>query len=1240
MAIDLTKMTKFTPNNSVTNSHEYVGEDQIKPFTYSEWLVQVGLGKSTNKDYTTEYNKYVKLWNVARRNRKEKADISEKYKQLLKNIALNYTTTEEKRFLSNIDYNNPRHVTAATVFFSRKIKEISLYYSENRQSIRQSTVKNMSSGSRKSITRYLYSEIPQIMREREITGGMLIGSNDAYADKNVVNIVELYEIDDDTNNRDQIAFDPDIFIDIQQSIKNLLNECLPVLEISQDLSFTISEETAINDENISLLDYENFSSYEKQESLLNLYNLKEYIPKLTGTDIMILSGGNTIELFKAQARHRNILSRELPGVATTKSTKTRTKQQLGNLLVPQNIGVLTYYSHAPIISRLDTNTTGIVPDLTRNGIPGLVEHFEDVMWVKVDAANDGLAGDIINQPNIARFYSYRSDEDYKQNSIVGLSRVDDPVGFFTGEGNEDWSNPDVFPREAANIFQIDERQSTLLVGHEEMTRWSTDVYGNEYALYKKVSPLPPEINESGTTGDEYQTNNTCILIDGGTTLRPRARLWDVGVSYKIFDGGRRWNIDPKVEQRREITPFEDLRQMEWYVTDTGTVEQRLEEHNTWDLQPTMDRTELIYQKITYHGFKKKGLEPVYDEQAWCGLFTDTGCGVIDASQIECVVRDNYAFGTFSDTEDGEYFVSSSHPVTGQQDAFEIYYNSDYESLITFADRPVDEESDLEILINEDIDGNYFSDHGCFDEPAEYVYEQDRLAEYFDVPTNVSQTKLVELNETNEDFADKTSYQQQTDTGRILFRSYNGAKVVDVDQVLAELSTSTGDAIGSERVRFREQIKNHQVIDVNVYFDVIVIQTIEFLYIERLNFDEFNCMLLRSDFPGLLLRTETQDDRVKSFRTYYNKHKHELVCGFTHVTDVEGKPVVYPRIYIVDMNNIATNQIFPNNDYPENEHDYMLNGVLSDFVVEHVDMPIVCYNEIVDMYTLSYTCKLSGGSDVCYGICVSDFESQQLNYRMIDIDLNCTTPVPRANDSRSAWEKKLLSRTIRFKTDDIPIPVNTDILYSYDLTNIVKGDSFKGYQISLTYDTRTLPVEPASAKISRIILDPGDGSPKKYQTRPIYTGFEPLDFDIGAIPDQSDFADPRINQITHDYYFSSTGTYTPTITAVYSNYKKLIINMTLEVEPYTIETGFDDLKLIDSKTFTDPRGNNKQLIVLETQNPRYITHNILSKKRYTNSNVVGYLQGEQYAGPYHTMTDGRKMTGERHTPEAMYLTENP
>lgn len=1236
MTIDLTKMTSFIPNNSVVASDEYVGEDQVKPFSYTSWLVQVGLGKAITRDYTTEYNKYVKQWNQVKNNRKRSDDVSLRYKQLLKNVALNYTTPEEKRFLSNIDYDNPRHVTAATTFFSRKIKEIALYYSENRQSIRQSSMRKMSSGSRQSIRQFTYTEIPAIVREQEILGGLLLNQDTSYTNKSVVNLVDLYDIEDDTITREPVEFDLALFTDIQQAIKNLLEECLPVLQVSPDLAFAVSSDIAITDENLELLDYENYSSYEKQQSLLNLYNLKEYVPKLTGTDIKALSGGELVDLFVGENKHQNILNRDMPGVATTSSNTTRTKNQLGNMFVPQNLGVLTYYSHAPVISRLNTPAEPtVVTDLTRVGVSGLVEHFEDVSWVKADASNDGLAGDIIDSNQLPRFFSYRSDEDYKQ-TFTGMSRVTDPVGFFDGDSNQDWANPDVFPREAANIFKINERQSTLLVGDEEVTRWSTDVFGNEYALYKPSAPVLPGVTESGGVENEYQTNNTCEIIDGGGSLRARARLWDIGISYKIFDGGRRWDIDPKVEQRREMTPFEDLRQVEKTVREDGTLTEALEEHNTWDLQPNNTRTEMIYRKITYHGFKKKGLEPVYDKQAYCGLFTDVTCGAIDPSQITCSIRDNYAFGVFTDTVSGEYFVSTTQPLIGQQDAFESYFNTDYETLVGFADQPLVD--DIEILLNEDVDGNFFSDEGCFDQPAEYEYETETLSEFFNVETNVARTKMVQVD--GEQQQDTTAYEQQSDTGRVVFRAYNSSKIVDLDQVLVELSTETGDAIGSERVRFRDQIKDKQVTDFNVYYDALVIQTTEFLYVERMNFDETNCLLLRSDFPGLLLRTQTDDPRVKSFKTYYNKHKHELICGYTHVQQVDGVDSVYPRIYRVDLNTVGTNQVFPNNDYPEGPKDYMLSDTLSAFVVEHVDTPIVSYNETVDVYTLSYTCKLSGGDQVCYGICINDFEPAELNDRMIDITMNHTTPVTRYVNELNPWEQKMLQRTIRFNTDQMPLPYTQDTSFDFNLNGIIDNASFKGYQISLTFDTRTLPVRPDSPKISRIILDPGDGTPIKHVTRPIYTGFEPLDFDIGQIPDQSDFADPRIDQITHDYYFNLTGTYTPSITAVYANYKKMVINMTLDVEPYTIESGFDDIKLIDTKTFSDPRGNNKQLIVIETQNPRYITHSLISKQKYSNSNIVGYLNGQQYSGSYHMMSDGRLMTGGRHTPESMYLTENP
>lgn len=97
-------------------------------------------------------------------------------------------------------------------------------------------------------------------------------------------------------------------------------------------------------------------------------------------------------------------------------------------------------------------------------------------------------------------------------------------------------------------------------------------------------------------------------------------------------------------------------------------------------------------------------------------------------------------------------------------------------------------------------------------------------------------------------------------------------------------------------------------------------------------------------------------------------------------------------------------------------------------------------------------------------------------------------------------------------------------------------------------------------------------------------------------------------------------------------------MNLEIEPYTIESGFDDIRLIDTKSFTDLTGHSKQLLVTETLNPRYVSHTVITKSKYTNENVVGLVDGEQYRGSYHRMSDGTLMTGEFHHPASKTIHE--
>lgn len=1231
MTFDLTSLSKFIPSNSVISNGE--GDDQLKPFSYTEWLNQSSVSTSVVRDYTVEYNKYIKSWNQYVQEKKTPYNRQERYKLLIKNIALNYTTDEEKRFLTNIDYENQRHVAAATTFFAEKIKEIALYYADARQNIRQANTRSGATGSKYTIEKLVYNEIPKLVNERNILGDQRVDKNSGYTGgKSVVKVIDLFEIEEDQLQATQIEYDKELYIDIQQAVQNLLNECLPVLQISDGLSLTVSN-AEINDTNISLLDYENFESYIKRESELNLHNLSKTVPKLVGADMYTLSGGQPVKLFEGEYKWRNIFNRTGPQYNTQYTNKLKSKQQIGNLFIPQNMGVLTYYSHKPTLQSIPAELEGqIIPDPYKMNTTGMLKHAENVEWVKASTANDGLAGDIVDANKLARFYSYRSREDSTLNSGYGLSRTYDPIGFFTGDKNDVWANSDVFEKEAANIYDIDHRQETLLTGHNTVTSWISDIYGNQYSLYKPAPPRSPTTFIFGESEEDYLTSSVCKILDGGDTLKKRPKLWDEGVEYKIYEGGRRWDVDPKVEQQINITPFEDLRQMIRVKRDDGTVVEVLEEHNAYDYQPNNDRTELQIRKITYHGFKKKGLEPVYDEQAYGGLFTDLTCGQIDPASRKCIIRDNYAFGTFSDIVSGDYYISREDPLPGFTDAFESYTNTDYDDILTFNDEL--KVSGVELFVGENMDGAKFGGDDCFDNiEAQFTYEIENSSTFFDKSINVGRTKLAQINYVDE--SEQTQYNRSREVGTIYFRSYNDSRILKIQDILAELATETGDSVGSDRVKLIEQINNGQVINMDVFYDVLYIETETFMYIERIKFDYETSSLLKSDYPSVLIRKSTDDDQLIS--PIYNKEKHELLYGQTFMHVVNEKTQVYPVIYRTNLTNMSTDLIFTDTD--NNIEQYTLSDNLSSFQIEKIDKPILSYNELIDLYSLTFSCKLSSANHICYGICIGDFDRTDAEYSMKDLQMNHTTPVTPTNVYRAPWEEKKLSKNIKFNPSELPVPVDNDVNYTLSLSSIMQ-EVFNGYQLELTFDTKTIPVSNEGAKINQIIFNPDDGSENKQVTRLIETGFEPINFDIGDLPDQSDLHDPRKYGITHQYIFadSSRDLYTPTLTAVYANHRKLIVEMRLEVEPYTIETGFDDIRVIDTKTYTDQTGHNKQLIVTETVNPRYVSHNVITKSIYTNSDVIGLVDGEQYRGDYHKMSDGTIMTGNFHYPGSKVITQ--
>lgn len=1243
MSYDIKKLTYSSPINSIVVADNDEAQDYNTPFSYTEWLRQTLNNDITTHDMANDYNVYVKRWNQVKLESRSNLNTRQRYRNLLKNIALNYTTTEEKRFLSNLNYKNPRHVETATNFIARKLKDVSLYYSDARQHIRQLT-KTGDIGTPLSLKRYVYSELTRLIDAKEIIGNRLRENKiDVTSNKTVVSVIESYDIGEATEQQN-IQITPEVFIDINDAIQDLLSECMPVLQLTEELALNISGEIEVNDSNISLLTPGNFINYIKSDNNLNIRYIEKYTQDNASTTVYNLSG-DVVKLFDPTHPSRHLFEDGInPSIYTGPSGKYRTKYQLGNMHVPQNMSLLTYYGDVIGYKRISNTQQENVRDPNRYGTRNLIDTTTDVTWIKADTSNGNLAGDIIDSERLQKFYSYRSNSEIKGHTNTGISRADDPTGFFTGDRNTTWANEDVFNKPVSNRYPIDERQETLLTGHQRVVKWIADIYGNEYALLKDAPPVPPLQQELGAQ-EEFVTNSVCQIIDGGDTLKPRPELWTPGVQFKIYEGGRRWQYDPKPEQQQNYAPFEDLRQIINVLKPDGTLEQVLEPHNTFDMLSNPSRSGLETQPVTYHGFTKLNSQPVYDQQAYCGLFTDLTCGQIDPGQRECYVRDNYAFNTFSDTltstDQGEFYISSETPLVSTQDAFELYFNQGYDHL-DFTNTP--KLSTTNVFVSENADGSSFTEVSCLEEMGEFVYETDKTSKYYDYTLNVSRTEYAEPDIS--EFQERTTYEEQVEpNGRVVFRSYNSLVIDDIQNVMNQLFDVNITGNRTEYKEFLEQVRAGEIVNMDIYYDVLMIQTLDYVFAEKINFNPETCKIERSEYPGVFETTKAPGNKrnenlQQTIRPYYNKYTNDMIFGHTNNMVVSGTEVVSPVIYKVDLNTMISHTMHLTNNKKVAD-DFMLQGVLSGYKYENVDQPIISYNEIVDMYTLSYSCVLSGESNVCVGICVVDFENDNNEFEIKSVEMHHGDPVARYTSNLPAWEARSTYKKIRFDPDVIKPPVEDDVTYNFSFSAMT-GEIYRGYRLDLEMETFELPVDPTAYKINRIIFDPDDGSTPLDVVRELTTGLEPLDFDIGDLPDQSDFADPRIERIMHEYKFSDPDrvTYTPTLTAVYADYKKLIINLTLEVEPYSMQSAFENIKLIDTKTFSDPQGVNKQLFVLETQNPRYISHNTITKQIYSNTSVVGYLDGAQYSGDYHVMSDGTVMTGNVHTPESRLLSTSP
>jgi len=1156
MEISLNRLKNVVTLNSITNSISLTAEtkeDKLKPFNLVDWISKSQLQGGSPGDSLSIYNTYLHAWYAVKGISSTTAEegIRSLYKTLLKNTAINYSTDEERRWLRNIDLNDPADLDVALPFFSARLKEIVLYFSKERDLIKHQKVKYDLIGSMKGVEKLVYNQVISLIDRDEYILQYKSAKpplSDFLLDFSV-NIEELYDLSQDyfdvstsdtttlTNDRgtyyafQQFQYDPVVFIDESKAIVSLIESYETSLQdlsasgiLTSDLQQLVASVSFTEDDVQELPDLE-FVNYIKDKVNLNILKKAELTKAHTGVDTYYLSAGSTSsqfvsgQLYAPDKPYRNLHNRYnasinfFPDVSSVYSAK-----QLGRFFLPDNIGTLNYFSLKPKPKILtDKIVPGTIytypdPDIYGSGIgasksanPAPIDHVEDISWVSANKSNDRLHGDIINQVSLQKFYPYSSKEEESLEPQVGISRSTDSMDFWSGDERDVWANEDVYTPLVRNLFNVTERQSDLMVTDKVLYNWKTDIYGNEYGLYKKIEPtIASSVIDPSSI--------VCASIDAETFDKPG----DEFSEYNYYDGGRVPGLDPNPES-------------------------------------------LAPPQLYTNGLSGFGLiDPTFDKISYGGNFLPDLCPI----EPEVFYCDRFDGGLYNYSPDS-YIVTSSG--INFSDVFTDFADT------TFPDT------------------YYFSSTYCDDNLGALYEHAVESSTLYTPNTSATNTQLDDTVDTFE--AISTLSDQSAVFGLVEVRNKYG---IGLGSPLSDAFSEVFDRYSAhtELSGIYYDVKDNNIQDIDVIYDILVLYGTDYILFEKINFDYDTGKILPSTLNNVIVKT-SGGNLEKIIPLFYNEKGKYIMCG--RMRELSGSNIAYPQLIKLDIETLALTTEFPTTSSESLQFSLPTN--LYQYSIMDIDTPLLSYNDTLDKFNLTYIGKLSGaetGVPNVSGI-----------YAVFSHDFKYTIDRLELTDA-SVFHSEMIEaipQSTTKGTDSYTVSLSNGVT-DIDLSSTL-GGALSAFEFTLTINS--LGLSAGQYSFTKFIYDFGDESDIVTNEREIIwddpSALGTTDLDALLETLGPDWGDPKMHQPAHTYTFDTqAATFTASVSAVHSNFDIDIYNIVFESSPYSIKSSVGDLKLIDTVYYTDINNTEKVLLTLETQNPKLISNVVLQK----NLNEVNTL----------------------------------
>jgi hypothetical protein len=484
--------------------------DFDSPYSFLAFIQYQNFNNIDVNKQLQDYQKYVNLWAKYKNLKKsqEKLLVRDAYVNLLREIALNFSTEEEKRFILNADFNDDSDLDIIIPFFIQKLKQISFYYKDKRSEVKNSFIKYNLKGSNfgveNIVKKIIYDYVENNLDTKRKELSSFYKNFNVSVDELYSNSEDFYDNEKNTPNTYTNQIDPQIFLNFKESIIEAISAYPLFLESSEsDLLNSFSVNYNVSDTELDKLKNRDFIEYISNgvDSLkLNLF--KSLYPKLIGTDYFYLSTNsqnNTVSgvLFKSSKFDGQFLNKHFPtSIFSPSLNELYTIYELGGFFTPKNQGILLYNTpnktYQISTSSLEPDRLYVFPDPDKIGNTVYASDKENYNvpltyvinkeWNRSKISNSYRLNDVLSNNYNQLFYGYQSKQQNIKASEEGIAKTEDNITFWGGDKDQVWkgsSNNDIYP--------IDNDLSDLLLKEGVAVDWYPDINGNEFALYKKIN---------------------------------------------------------------------------------------------------------------------------------------------------------------------------------------------------------------------------------------------------------------------------------------------------------------------------------------------------------------------------------------------------------------------------------------------------------------------------------------------------------------------------------------------------------------------------------------------------------------------------------------------------------------------------------------------------------------------------------------------------------------------------------